>query len=227
MSPDVDRASARPVRAVVADDAPLMRQGVAYVLDLAGIEVVAQAGTGEELVDAVGATRPDVAVTDIRMPPTHRLEGLEAAVTIQRRYPATAVLLLSNHAETRNLATLLDAAVAGVGYLLKERVVETASFVSAVRRVAGGGTALDAEIVTLLLARRDHRQTVGALSPRERDVLAAMATGASNTAVSRQLYLSPKTVEAHIHSIFRKLGLGEDAEENRRVKAVLAYLQGT
>ena len=214
------------LRVVLADDAPLMRQGVAFVLAEAGIDVVAQAGDAAGLLSAVAALHPDLVVSDIRMPPGHGTEGLDAAVTIAQQHPDVGILLLSNHAETRHLSTLLESAGAGVGYLLKERVVDTDAFVAAVRRIAAGGTALDPEIVTLLLARQQQRRVVQSLTERERQVLQVMATGASNAAVGATLHLAGKTVEAHIQHIFGKLGLSQDPDEHRRVKAVLTYLQG-
>ncbi len=214
------------LRVVLADDAPLMRQGVAFVLAEAGIDVVAQADDAAGLLSAVAAQHPDVVVSDIRMPPGHGTEGLDAAVMIQQRHPLVGILLLSNHAETRHLSTLVESARAGVGYLLKERVVDTDAFVAAVRRIAAGGTALDPEIVALLLARQQQRRVVQSLTGRERQVLQVMATGASNAAVGATLHLSGKTVEAHIQHIFGKLGLSQDPDEHRRVKAVLTYLHG-
>jgi DNA-binding NarL/FixJ family response regulator len=215
----------RPLRVVIADDAPLIRGGVALVLSSARMEVVAQAGDVVELLAAVDDLRPDVVVSDVRMPPTQTVEGLQAAAAIRRDHPDIAVLLLSNHHETTHLAALLEAPSAGVGYLLKERVVATDEFVEAVHRVADGYTVLDAEVVDLLMRRKPARLAVSALTEREREVLAVMATGASNAALSRRLHLSPKTTEAHIASIFRKLAIGRGDDEHRRVKAVLAYLQ--
>ena len=216
---------ALPVRVVLADDATLVREGVAHVLRSAGMQVQAQVGDGDALLQAVERWRPDVAISDVRMPPTGALEGLRAAAAVQREHPATGVLLLSNHCETRHLEQVLRGAPAGVGYLLKERVVDTASFVTAVRTVAGGGEAVDPEVVQALLARRRARYGVVDLTAREQEVLAAMAVGASNHALSRRFGVSVKTVETHTASIFRKLGLTEDVDEHRRVKAVLTHLR--
>ncbi|WP_432565168.1 response regulator transcription factor [Kineococcus sp. SYSU DK003] len=216
-----------PVRVVLADDAPLVREGVALVLREAGIEVLEQVGDGRALLGAVARHRPDVAVIDVRMPPTGTVEGLQAAAVIQRTHPATGVLLLSNHCETQHVQELLDEAPAGVGYLLKERVVDTASFVTAVRAVAQGSCAVDPQVLDALLAHRRVRASLLALTVREQEVLAAMAVGASNYALSRRFGVSLKTVESHIASIFRKLNLTDDVDEHRRIKAVLAHLRST
>lgn len=213
-----------PVRVVLADDAPLVREGVAHVLRSAGIEVQAQVGDGEALLEAVARWLPDVAVVDVRMPPTGTDEGLRAAARIQRTHPATGVLLLSNHCETRHLDQVLRAAPSGVGYLLKERIADLGAFVDAVRTVAAGGEVVDRQVLRALLASQRAHGGVMSLTVRERDVLAAMASGASNYALSDRLGLSLKTVETHASSIFRKLGLGEDPGEHRRVKAVLVHL---
>ncbi|WP_432571668.1 LuxR C-terminal-related transcriptional regulator [Kineococcus sp. SYSU DK005] len=214
-----------PVRVVLADDAVLVREGVALVLGAAGLQVQAQVGDGRALLQAVARWRPHVAVVDVRMPPTGPVEGLRAAAAIQREHPATGVLLLSNHCETHHLDALLRGAPAGVGYLLKERVVDTETFVASVRSVARGGRAVDPEVFEALLTRARARRGVVELTVREREVLTAMAVGASNHALSRRFGVSLKTVESHTASIFRKLGLLEDVDEHRRVKAVLTHLQ--
>lgn len=216
-----------PLRAVIADDAALIRQGVAAVLGDAGITVVAEAADAPSLVTQVLATEPDLVITDIRMPPNDGADGLRAALAIRDRLPEVGILLLSNHAETRHLSTLLEHGSAGIGYLLKERVVEIDDFIDAITRVAEGGTVLDPEIVEALLGQQRHRQRLAVLTPRERQVLAMIATGASNAALSESLYVSAKTVETHVQRIFTKLSLYEDARDNRRVKAVLAFLEAT
>lgn len=216
-----------PLRIVIADDAPLIRRGLATVLSAAGAQVLAEATDAPGLLRSVDGLLPDLVVTDIRMPPGNGVDGLAAAVTIQQRHPRTGIILLSNHAETRHLQTLLDRASAGVGYLLKERVIDTEDFIAAVTRVAAGGTAMDPEIVALLLSRRRQGGHLATLTPRERDVLVVMATGASNSAIASSLHISLKTVETHIPQIFAKLDLHEDPDGNRRVRAVLAYMNAT
>jgi DNA-binding NarL/FixJ family response regulator len=212
-----------PTRVVVADDAALIREAVARLLEDGGFEVVAQVGDPAGLRSAVAATRPAVAVIDIRMPPTHRLEGLEAAVDIRRDHPEVGVLLLSQYLESHYPSTLFGADARGVGYLLKERVGGTAAFVDAVRTVAAGGCMLDPEIFALLMARR--RRDIDALSEREREVLALMAEGLSNRAICARLFLTPKTVESHVRHIFARLGLPPEPHGHRRVLAVLTYLR--
>ena len=213
-------------RVVVADDAALLRHGVCALLRSAGARVVGEAGDGATLRLLVDETGPDLVITDIRMPPGG-LEGLAAAADIQRSHPRTAILLLSNHAETRYLQRLMDSVQAGVGYLLKERVTDTDDFLHSVRRVLDGGTAIDPEIAALLVARRRSSLQLRSLTARERDVLTEIATGASNAALGRRLSLSVKTVETHIQRIFDKLDLYDDTDANRRVQAVLSYLRAT
>ncbi len=190
-----------------------------------GFEVVAQLDDAEALVDAVETFGPDVVVTDIRMPPTHTVEGLRAALELRARRPEVGVLILSQHLESRYAIDLVRSG-RGVGYLLKERVGDVASFADAVRRVGSGGTALDPEVVERLLGRARHQNPLDRLSQREREVLALMAEGRSNQAIAVRLYLNAKTVESHVGSVFTKLDLLPEPDDHRRVLAVLAHLQG-
>ncbi len=187
--------------------------------------MLATVGDAESLLAAVDTDPPDVAVVDIRMPPTHRLEGLHAAVELRRRYADVGVLLLSQHLESHYLATLLGGDTRGVGYLLKERVTGVAGFFDAVRQVAGGGCAIDPEVVALMLRARHQDDRLAALTDRERDVLALMAQGRSNQAIGQQLFLSAKTVECHVRNILLRLDLPPEPNDHRRVLAVLTYLR--
>ncbi len=213
------------MRVIVVDDAALVREGVARLLSDHGFEVVAQLDDAEALVDAVETFGPDVVVTDIRMPPTHTVEGLRAALELRARRPEVGVLILSQHLESRYAIDLVRSG-GGVGYLLKERVGDVASFAEAVRRVGSGGTALDPEVVERLLGRARHQNPLDRLSQREREVLALMAEGRSNQAIAARLYLNAKTVESHVGSVFTKLDLLPEPDDHRRVLAVLAHLQG-
>jgi len=210
------------MRVVIAEDAAMMREGLTRLLTERGHEVCAAVADGEALLAAVAQHRPDVAVVDIRMPPTHTDEGLRAALELRDRYPGTGVLVFSQYIETRYASELLAGGAAGVGYLLKDRVADVAEFADALARVSAGGTALDPEVVSQLLAAR--QPGVAALTPREREVLTLMAEGRSNAGISRALVLSTGAVEKHVASIFGKLGLPPSENDNRRVLAVLRYL---
>ena len=212
------------MRVVIADDSVLLREGLARLLEDAGFEVVGQAGDGEDLVRKVGAHKPDAAVVDLRMPPTHTDEGLRAAKRIRERQPGTGVLVLSQYAEEEYATELLGDGAEGVGYLLKDRVADIDGFADAVRRVAEGGSALDPEIVQLMLGRR-RDEPLEELTAREREVLALMAEGRSNQAIAEDLVITERAVEKHVTSIFGKLGLPSTGETHRRVLAVLAYLR--
>jgi DNA-binding NarL/FixJ family response regulator len=190
------------------------------------MEVVAKVGDGPGLISAAEQHRPDIAVVDVRMPPGYRDEGLKAAIEIRRCVPDLTVLVLSQYVEERYGAELLEAGTAGVGYLLKDRVADVSDFVAAVRDVASGGTVLDPEVVSQLLSRRRRDQRLGALTPREREVLSLMAEGRSNHAIARALYVTEGAVEKHIKNIFGKLGLAQTDDDHRRVLAVLTYLRG-
>lgn len=219
-------SAAGATRVVLADDSALFRTALADLLERNGCAVLAQAGDADGLLDAVERCRPDVAVVDIRMPPAQRLEGLRAAVLLRRRHPGTGTLLLSQHLEVAHLDDLVGDSARGVGYLLKDRV-SGPDFVDAVRRVAAGGCAFDPEIVPLLAGGggRRRRDELAALSARERQVLALMAQGRSNTAIAGELHLTTRTVETHVRSIFQRLALPDETEHNRRVLAVLTYLR--
>jgi DNA-binding NarL/FixJ family response regulator len=214
-----------PLRVVVADDSVLLREGLVRLLAEDGFDVVGQAGDAEDLLRKVGAHRPDVAVVDVRMPPSHTDEGLRAAAEIRERYPGTAVLVLSQVIEPGSALELLTASAEGVGYLLKDRVADVDRFTEAVRRVADGGSALDPEVVSTLLGRRRRDDPLADITAREREVLALMAEGRSNGAIAEQLVVTERAVEKHVTSIFGKLGLTPAAEDHRRVLAVLAYLR--
>lgn len=213
------------MRVVIADDAPLIREGVARLLAENGVEVVDQMGDADALLRGVRDLRPDVALVDIRMPPTHTDEGLRAAREIRSRYPGTAVLVLSQHLEPDYALQLVEGKPERVGYLMKERVGRIEQLLDAVRRVSAGECVVDRAVVDDLLARRRRVDPIDELTSREREVLALMAEGRSNHGICRALWLSPKTVETHIRGAFAKLGIREAPEDNRRVLAVLAYLR--
>ncbi|MBV1894384.1 MAG: response regulator transcription factor [Ilumatobacteraceae bacterium] len=210
--------------AVVADDSVLLRDGVVRLLEDAGIDVVAAVGDGDELLAAVHNHRPKIALVDVRMPPTHTDEGIRSALEIRRDYPEVAVLVLSQYVEERYAADLLSRDTAGVGYLLKDRVVDVEDFVDAVRRVAEGGSAVDAEVVRQLLGRTSRISEIDRLTPREREVLELMAEGLSNSGIAEQLIVSVGAVEKHISNVFTKLDLEQEQFSHRRVLAVLTYL---
>jgi DNA-binding NarL/FixJ family response regulator len=212
------------MRVVLADDSILFREGLARLLQDEKFEVVACVGDADRLVLETLRLRPDVAIVDVRMPPTHTQEGLDAAVRIRAQAPQTGVLILSQFVEAHHALSLLTSSTAGVGYLLKDRVVNLTSFLESVRRVASGGTVFDPEVVVQLLHPRVTTTPLDALTSRERDVLALMAQGASNTAIASQLSISGKTVETHIRAIFTRLDLNPETDQHRRVTAVLTYL---
>jgi DNA-binding NarL/FixJ family response regulator len=213
------------VRVVIADDSVLLREGLSRLLEESGFEVAGQAGDADDLLRKVGAHKPDVAVVDVRMPPTHTDEGLRAAHRIRSEHPDTAVLVLSQYVEEAYALELLSESTERTGYLLKDRVADVDTFTDAVRRVAGGGSALDPEVVALLLGRRRREDPLEALTAREREVLALMAEGRSNAAIAEALVVTERAVEKHVTSIFSKLDLTPTMEDHRRVLAVLAYLR--
>lgn len=212
------------LKAVIAEDSTLLREGLARLLADAGIEVVGQARDGDELMLKVRSYKPDVVIVDIRMPPTYTDEGIRAAREIRAQHPATGVLVLSQHVAHTYAVELLDESAEGLGYLLKDRVSDVDEFVGAVRRVAAGGSALDPLVVAELVGRSRRDDPVARLSPREREVLELMAEGRSNQAIGERLFISPRAVEKHVTSIFAKLGLPAAAEDHRRVLAVLTFL---
>jgi DNA-binding NarL/FixJ family response regulator len=213
------------VRVIVADDSVLVREGVTRLLEEAGFEVVGQAADRDELMRKTRAHKPDIAIVDIRMPPTGTDEGLQAAREIRREMPDTSVLVLSAYLEEEYALELVGEDAAGVGYLLKDRVSDGDNFVDAVRRVADGGSALDPEVVSQMLGRRRAEDPLEEITPREREVLALMAEGRSNRAIAEALVISDRAVEKHVTSIFSKLNLPPAPEDHRRVLAVLAFLE--
>jgi DNA-binding NarL/FixJ family response regulator len=214
-----------PITVVIAEDNVLLREGLTRLLNESGFEVSGQAGDAEDLIRKVGAHHPDVAVVDVRMPPTHTDEGLRAARTIRAKHPGTAVLVLSQYVEEAYALELLSESTERTGYLLKDRVSDVDAFLDAVRRVAGGGSALDPEVVSLLLGRRRREDPLEPLTAREREVLGLMAEGRSNNAIAEALVVTERAVEKHVTSIFSKLDLVPTVEDHRRVLAVLAYLK--
>ena len=213
------------MRAVIAEDLTLLRDGLARILRAHDIEVVAAVGDPVALATALEEEHPDIAIVDVRMPPTFTNEGLVAAIGARDRQPGMPVLVLSQYVEPLYARELMLSGAAGVGYLLKDRVADVGAFVDAVRRVAGGGTVLDPDVVTSMLSHRDRGQAMARLTAREREVLAFIAEGRSNAAIAAKLVVTPKAVDKHINSIFMKLDLPLDADDNRRVLAVLRYLQ--
>jgi DNA-binding NarL/FixJ family response regulator len=213
------------MRVVIAEDSAMMREGLARLLADRGHHVPAAVADADALRSAVATHLPDVAVVDIRMPPSHTDEGLRAALELRRHHPQIGVLVFSQYIETRYAAQLLEGSTAGVGYLLKDRVADVAEFVEALSRVAAGGTALDPEVVSQLLRASRQTPELNTLTTRERDVLALMAEGRSNTGIAAALVISPGVVEKHIANIFAKLGLPPSEGDNRRVHAVLRYLR--
>jgi DNA-binding NarL/FixJ family response regulator len=215
------------VRVALADDAALLREGLARVLTDAGVEIAAQVGNPDELLAAVDELRPDVAVVDIRMPPTWSDEGLEVAEEIRRRFPNVGVLLLSQYVEAAYALRLLDGGRERIGYLLKERVLDVDELLAALERVAAGETVVDTALVSQLLERTRADSPLDQLTPREREVLSLMAEGLTDRGIAERLYLTPNTVETHIRHIISKLGLPSTPSDNRRVRAVLAYLRSS
>ena len=214
------------MRVVLGEDLYLLREGLARLLTAHGCEVVAAVGDGPSYVEAVRRHRPDVSIVDVRMPPSHTDEGLRAAVEARKKVPGSPVLVLSQYVEVDYADDLLADRAGAMGYLLKDRVSEVAEFLDALRRVAGGGTVLDPEVVGQLLVRRRRDDPLRNLTPREREVLGLMAEGRSNTAIARKMVVTEGAVEKHVRNIFTKLSLHQDEEQHRRVLAVLAYLQG-
>ena len=224
-APSPDQQARQSLRIVVADDAVLLREGLVRLLTEDGHRVVAAVGDGPALVEAVLAHRPDVSVVDVRMPPTHTDEGLRAAITARSQLPGAPMLVLSQYVEASYAADLLADGSGAVGYLLKDRVARVEEFLDALVRVAGGATVLDPQVVAQLLAGQRKRNALEALTGRERELLALMAEGHSNTEIARRLVLSASAVEKHIGNVFAKLGLPPDDAQHRRVLAVLAYLR--
>ena len=212
------------MRIVIAEDAAVIRAGLVEILTDRGHEIVAAVGDAEALKKAVAEHEPDVAVVDVRMPPDHTDEGLRAAITIRRDYPAVGILVFSQYVETRYAADLLATRSGGVGYLLKDRVANVSEFTEAIARIAAGGTALDPEVVTGLLNATRHASVLSTLTAREHDVLTLMAEGRSNSAIAERLVVTERAVEKHISNIFTKLSLPPSDSDHRRVLAVLAYL---
>ncbi|WP_086846528.1 response regulator transcription factor [Amycolatopsis kentuckyensis] len=213
------------MRIVIAEDSTILRQGLVELLTFRGHEVVAAVKDADALREAVSDHTPDVSIVDIRMPPTHTDEGLRAAITLRRELPGCAILLFSQYVETKYAAQLLADRAGGVGYLLKDRVAEVSDFLDALRRVADGETVLDPEVVSQLFSATRRTDALGGLTPREREVLGLMAEGRSNSAIATELFLSPGSVEKYVTSIFGKLGLPPSEGDNRRVLAVLRYLE--
>jgi serine/threonine-protein kinase len=213
------------LRVVIAEDTVLLREGLRRVLTDAGLDVAGTAADADQLLKLVQALSPDVVLTDIRMPPTQTTEGLQAALEIRRRWPGTAVIVVSQHVETEHLFELLAGDPRGIGYVLKERVADIAQFAAAIHRVAAGESVIDPQVVSRLVARPRRDSPLETLTDRELAVLAQMAEGRSNQAIASQLYMSPKTVETHVGNMFAKLGLLPAAEDHRRVLAVLTYLR--
>jgi DNA-binding NarL/FixJ family response regulator len=213
------------VRVVVADDSTLLREGIVRLLEESGIEVVGQAGDAEDLMRKVRAHKPDVAIVDVRMPPTHTDEGLRAAREIRAELPEVSVLVLSQYVEVAYARELLAESAEGLGYLLKDRVADVAALTDAVRRVGAGGSALDPEVVSQMLGRRRRDDPLEELTPREREVLGLMAEGRTNAAIADELVVSERAVEKHVTGIFAKLELPASGDGHRRVLAVLRFLE--
>lgn len=215
----------KPLRVVVADDSVLLREGVARLLEDSGFEIVGRSGTADDLMLKVRSYDPDVAIVDIRMPPSHTDEGLKAASEIREKHPSTGVLVLSQYAEPEFALELLQESAEGVGYLLKDRINDVPEFTAAVRRVAAGGSALDASVVSQLVGRRRRDDPLVELTPREREVLELMAEGLSNAAIAERIVVTERAVEKHVTNILGKLNLPAAPQTHRRVLAVLAFLR--
>jgi DNA-binding NarL/FixJ family response regulator len=213
------------MRVVLADDTMLLREGVALLLGQAGFEVVGQAGNAEEIVETVASTRPEAAIVDLRMPPTHTDEGIKAALAIRQQHPGTGVLVLSQHADVGLAMKLLADGADGIGYMLKDRVADLEDFADAIRRVAAGGSALDPTIVSQLLSKRREKGPLDELTGREREVLELMAEGRSNQGIAERLEISERGVQKHVTSILDKLGIPGGTDDHRRVLAVLTFLR--
>jgi DNA-binding NarL/FixJ family response regulator len=214
------------LRIVIAEDTVLLREGLAGLLEDAGHEVVARVGDAEALLAVVSEHEPDLAVVDVRMPPDYEDEGMRAAAAIRQAHPETAVLVLSQHVETRHALELVGSG-GGFGYLLKDRVLDVDDFLDAARRVSEGGSALDPEVVAMLISPKRQEDTLGELTPREHEVLALIAEGRTNAAIAKRLWLTERTVETHVRSILGKLGLPVSGDDHRRVLAVLTYLRAS
>jgi DNA-binding NarL/FixJ family response regulator len=212
------------VRVVICEDLVLLREGIASLLGDAGHDVPAAVGDGDALVAAVLEHRPDLAIVDVRLPPTQTDEGVRAAVEVRRQVPGAAILILSQYVEERYATDLLSAGNRGVGYLLKDRIADVREFLDAAERVAGGGTAIDPEVVSQLLTRRRRDNVLDELTPREREVLAMMAEGHANAAIAERLVVTGGAVEKHVGNVFQKLDLPQTDQHHRRVLAVLTYL---
>lgn len=215
------------MRIVIAEDSVLLRDGLSRLLGDAGHELVALVGDADALVDAVLEQQPDLAVVDVRMPPTHTDDGLRAAVEIRRRSPEVGILVLSQYVEEQYARELLAGDSSGVGYLLKDRIADVGDFLSAVERVGSGGAAFDPEVVSQILARSSRQDPISRLTPREREVMALMAEGRSNTAIAAALVVSDGAIEKHVSNIFAKLDLPQAETDHRRVLAVLRWLEGS
>ena len=213
------------MRVVVAEDLALLRDGLIRILEVNGFEVVEAVDNGPSLVRALSTHRPDVAVVDVRLPPTFTDEGLRAAIDVRARIPGLPVLMLSQYVEQLYARELMSDRAGAVGYLLKDRVSDVGQFIDTVRRVAAGATVMDPEVVASLLARHEGDEPLRALTPREREVLSLMAEGRSNSAIAARMFVTEKAVSKHSNSIFAKLGLQQSEEDNRRILAVLAYLE--
>ncbi|MFC4072561.1 response regulator transcription factor [Actinoplanes subglobosus] len=213
------------MRVVIAEDSAILREGLAQLLTMRGHEVLAAVVDVPALFEAVGVQAPDVAIVDIRLPPGHTDEGLRAAIRLRREFPGIGVLIFSQYVETAFVAELLAGGSEGVGYLLKERVVQLDDFIDALHRVAGGGTALDPQVVTQMFGRSRHRELLAEFTPREREVVALMAQGRSNTAIATTIGVSERAVEKHVTNIFGKFDLPPSDTDHRRVLAVIRYLE--